>query len=275
MPSEGSHGGNYPRGARPAVTLDRSRRSWPNHEGAMEADVLAEWPARCAETATGLAERRAGSSCAPTWGSSADSDAENGSPLAPPDDRTICRFRAAEDIVDGISSASLASFSLSRVVFVASTSDSPAGRPCPAGLNNGRRSGQAALGAVPPCPREVAIAIVHCLELAAVDHNARIHQQTHLPAEFDKARTPGVWHGRCPSGNRRPSCGRGRVGQAATSAALGRRASPPSRYSVANCSLSQYFSPARTSRSAGSPRSFRTCTSKQLIFMYAQVLEIF
>ena len=37
-------------------------------------------------------------------------------------------------------------------------------------------------------PREVPIAIIHRLELAAVDRNARIHKQAHLPAEFDKAR---------------------------------------------------------------------------------------
>src|SRR5205085_10376925 len=37
-------------------------------------------------------------------------------------------------------------------------------------------------------PREVPIAIVDRLELAAVDRNARIHKQTHLPAQFDKAR---------------------------------------------------------------------------------------
>ena len=37
-------------------------------------------------------------------------------------------------------------------------------------------------------PREVPIAIVHCFELAAVDRHACRHQQTHLSAEFDKAR---------------------------------------------------------------------------------------
>jgi hypothetical protein len=36
--------------------------------------------------------------------------------------------------------------------------------------------------------REVSIAIIHRLELAAVDRNARIRKQTHLAAEFDKAR---------------------------------------------------------------------------------------
>ena len=34
-------------------------------------------------------------------------------------------------------------------------------------------------------PREVPIAIIHRLELAAVDRNARIHKQAHLPAEFE------------------------------------------------------------------------------------------
>ena len=37
--------------------------------------------------------------------------------------------------------------------------------------------------------REVPITIVHRLELAAIDGNARLHQQTHLAAELDKART--------------------------------------------------------------------------------------
>ena len=41
-------------------------------------------------------------------------------------------------------------------------------------------------------PREVPIAIVHHLELATVDRNARIRKQTHLPAAFDKARTSGA-----------------------------------------------------------------------------------
>ena len=30
--------------------------------------------------------------------------------------------------------------------------------------------------------------IVHRLELAVVNRNARLHKQTHLPTEFDKAR---------------------------------------------------------------------------------------
>ena len=38
-------------------------------------------------------------------------------------------------------------------------------------------------------PRQVPIAIVHRLELAAVDRNTRIRKQAHLPAEFDKAHT--------------------------------------------------------------------------------------
>ena len=37
----------------------------------------------------------------------------------------------------------------------------------------------------PPVP----VAIVHCLKLAAVDGNARLSKKTHLPAEFDEART--------------------------------------------------------------------------------------
>src|SRR6185437_6923218 len=36
--------------------------------------------------------------------------------------------------------------------------------------------------------REVPIAVVHRLELAAIDGNARFRQQTHLAAEFDEAR---------------------------------------------------------------------------------------
>ena len=37
-------------------------------------------------------------------------------------------------------------------------------------------------------PREVPVAIVHRLELAAVDRDARSRQQTHFPAQLDKAR---------------------------------------------------------------------------------------
>jgi len=37
--------------------------------------------------------------------------------------------------------------------------------------------------------REVAIAVVHRLELTAVDGDARLHQQPHLSAKLNKART--------------------------------------------------------------------------------------
>ena len=38
-------------------------------------------------------------------------------------------------------------------------------------------------------PREVLVPVVHGLELAAIDGDARHHEKTHLAAEFDEART--------------------------------------------------------------------------------------
>ena len=77
---------------------------------------------------------------------------------------------------------------MSRVVFVASASDGS----CRSALSSCQITGDALLklDAAPfhLRPRIVPIAIVYCLELAAVDRNTRRHKQTHLPAEFDKAR---------------------------------------------------------------------------------------
>src|SRR5215468_12188846 len=61
-------------------------------------------------------------------------------------------------------------------------------------------------------PSEVPIAIVHRLELAAVNRNARRRKQADLPAELDKASTH-LADGTAIvlPGNRRPSCGPGRA----------------------------------------------------------------
>ena len=66
--------------------------------------------------------------------------------------------------------------------------------------------------------REVPVAVVDRLELAAVDGDACRREQPHLRGTARRtARTPCGSPAHCPCGNRRSSCGRARAGRAATS----------------------------------------------------------
>ena len=89
-----------------------------------------------------------------------------------------------------ISSFSFVSFSVSLVTFAASGLRRllPVGRVKLAQIT---RDALLQLG-TPPFhlrPREVLVPVVHGLELAAIDGNARRREEAHLAAEFDEART--------------------------------------------------------------------------------------
>ena len=116
-----------------------------------------------------------------------------------------------------ISSFSFAIFSLSRLVLVWSASDGSCRSAVSSCPDSARRSPRSAPCAAPSWPREVLVAVVHRLELAAIDRDAGfVNRPIARHSTINRAHTLRIAR-HCPCGSRQSSCDRARAGPSATS----------------------------------------------------------